>query len=59
MFDVMGTYEYTEKPQDLILEDVTRRLKTCRTTASEIYNNAPDADAHEMGTLRPEKNLTH
>ena len=29
LFDGKGTYEYTEKPKDLILEDVTRRLKTC------------------------------
>jgi hypothetical protein len=27
LFDGKGTYEYTEKPKDLILEDVTRRLK--------------------------------
>jgi len=27
LFDDKGTYEYTEKPKDLILEDVTRRLK--------------------------------
>ena len=28
LFDGKGTYEYTDKPKDLILEDVTRRLKT-------------------------------
>jgi hypothetical protein len=28
LFDGQGTYEYTEKPKDLILEDVARRLKT-------------------------------
>jgi hypothetical protein len=27
LFDGKGTYEYTEKPKDLILEDVTSRLK--------------------------------
>ena len=27
LFDGKGTYEYTDKPNDLILEDVTRRLK--------------------------------
>mmetsp|Transcript_40948 Transcript_40948/g.85450 ORF Transcript_40948/g.85450 Transcript_40948/m.85450 type:complete len:573 (-) Transcript_40948:730-2448(-) len=27
LFDGKGTYEYTEKPKDLILEDVARRLK--------------------------------
>ena len=27
LFDGKGTYKYTEKPKDLILEDVTRRLK--------------------------------
>ena len=27
LFDGKGTNEYTEKPKDLILEDVTRRLK--------------------------------
>jgi hypothetical protein len=27
LFDGKGTYEYIEKPKDLILEDVTRRLK--------------------------------
>ncbi len=27
VFDGKGTYEYTEKPKDFILEDVTSRLK--------------------------------
>ena len=29
LFDNKGTYEYTEKPRDLILLDLVRRLKTC------------------------------
>jgi hypothetical protein len=28
LFDGKGTYEYTEKPKNFILEDVTRILKT-------------------------------
>jgi hypothetical protein len=35
LFDGKGTYEYTERPKDMILEDVTRRLETCCMTASE------------------------
>ncbi len=48
LFDENGTYEYTEKSKDLILEDVkrriledvTRRLKPCRRTASVMILHA-------------------
>jgi hypothetical protein len=53
LFHGKGTYEYTERPKDLILE-VTRRLKNllhdCFGKESTTnLNKTPCTDTHEMG----------
>jgi hypothetical protein len=39
LFDDKGTYEYTEKPRDLILKDVARRLKNL---LNDCFDKDPD-----------------
>jgi hypothetical protein len=59
LFDGKGTYEYTEKPKDLILEDVTLRLKSLLNCfGKESATNTPCTDTHEMGRRLPKKSST-
>ncbi len=50
LFDGKGTCEYTERPKDLILEDITSRLETLlHLLRKGIHNKTPLTDTHEMG----------
>ena len=62
LFDGKGTYEYTENPKDLILLDVTRRLKNLlndcfgkesatRSVAHTMTQRAEDVKRNRLANL--------